>query len=93
MSDLPCLLLCKVSEGMDFSDSRARCVVVTGIPYAPAMDPKVMRINSYSSERDSSSAKGRERNYCARKWFVGGGRGRWRKLCTLRSLCAFWLNP
>lgn len=31
----------KVSEGMDFSDNRARCVVVTGIPYAPAMDAKV----------------------------------------------------
>lgn len=26
---------------MDFSDGRARCVVVTGIPYAPAMDAKV----------------------------------------------------
>lgn len=34
----------QVSEGMDFSDSRARCVVVTGIPYAPAMDPKVSEL-------------------------------------------------
>ncbi|CAN0346981.1 unnamed protein product, partial [Laminaria digitata] len=41
---------CKVSEGMDFSDSRARCVVVTGIPYAPAMDPKVMLKKKYMSE-------------------------------------------
>ena len=38
-----CLFACflQVSEGMDFSDGRARCVVVTGIPYAPAMDAKV----------------------------------------------------
>ncbi|CAM9744689.1 unnamed protein product, partial [Scytosiphon promiscuus] len=40
----------KVSEGMDFSDSRARCVVVTGIPYAPAMDPKVVLKRKYMSE-------------------------------------------
>ena len=31
----------KVSEGLDFADSRARLVLLTGIPYAPAMDPKV----------------------------------------------------
>lgn len=35
---------------MDFSDSRARCVVVTGIPYAPAMDAKVMLKKKYMSE-------------------------------------------
>ncbi|CBN78974.1 conserved unknown protein [Ectocarpus siliculosus] len=40
----------KVSEGMDFSDGRARCVVVTGIPYAPAMDPKVVLKKKYMSE-------------------------------------------
>jgi len=31
----------QVSEGLDFADSRARLVLLTGIPYAPAMDPKV----------------------------------------------------
>lgn len=30
----------QVSEGMDFADHRARAVVVTGIPFAPAKDPK-----------------------------------------------------
>jgi regulator of telomere elongation helicase 1 len=30
-----------VSEGMDFADHRARAVVVTGIPFPPAKDPKV----------------------------------------------------
>lgn len=33
----------KVSEGLDFADSRARLVLLTGIPYAPAMDPKVRK--------------------------------------------------
>ena len=32
----------KISEGLDFADAKARAVVVTGIPYAPAMDPKVV---------------------------------------------------
>jgi len=31
----------KVSEGLDFADAQARLVILTGIPYAPAMDPKV----------------------------------------------------
>lgn len=30
----------QVSEGMDFADHRARAVVITGIPFAPAKDPK-----------------------------------------------------
>lgn len=34
-------ILFKVSEGLDFSDNKARAVVVTGIPYAPSRDPKV----------------------------------------------------
>ncbi|RUS23626.1 hypothetical protein BC938DRAFT_474857 [Jimgerdemannia flammicorona] len=32
----------KVSEGVDFADSRGRAVVVTGIPYASSRDPKVI---------------------------------------------------
>ena len=39
---MQCAALSQVSEGLDFSDGRCRCVVVTGIPYAPAMDPKVV---------------------------------------------------
>ena len=32
----------KVSEGIDFADSDARAVVITGIPYPSVYDPKVM---------------------------------------------------
>lgn len=31
----------KVSEGIDFSDDMCRAVVVTGLPFAPYLDPKV----------------------------------------------------
>lgn len=31
----------KISEGIDFSDHRARAVVITGLPFAPYYDPKV----------------------------------------------------
>eukprot|EP01084_Bolivina_argentea_P090142 162478_1 len=31
----------KISEGMDFPDDRARCVIIIGIPFPPLKDPKV----------------------------------------------------
>lgn len=42
-----CLYVKQVSEGMDFADHRARAVIVTGIPFAPAKDPKA-RIRTYN---------------------------------------------
>lgn len=32
----------KVSEGLDFADENGRAVVITGLPYPPYMDPKVV---------------------------------------------------
>lgn len=31
----------KVSEGLDFADERGRAVVITGLPYPAAFDPRV----------------------------------------------------
>eukprot|EP01083_Nonionella_stella_P047931 128355_1 len=37
----------KVSEGMDFSDNFARCVVIAGIPYPYMKDPKICAKKQY----------------------------------------------
>ena len=41
----------KVSEGIDFKDSKARVVIITGIPFAPHMDPWVVLKKQYLDER------------------------------------------
>lgn len=40
----------KVSEGIDFSDEYGRAVVITGLPYPSAMDPKVVLKREYADE-------------------------------------------
>lgn len=37
----------KISEGIDFKDEACRCVVITGIPFAPYLDPKVKLKREY----------------------------------------------
>ena len=32
----------RISEGLDFSDRAARCVIIVGIPYPQMTDPKVV---------------------------------------------------
>lgn len=33
----------KVSEGLDFADANGRAVIITGLPYPPRGEPKVLR--------------------------------------------------
>lgn len=40
----------KVSEGLDFADSRARAVIVIGLPYPPFYDPKVVLKRAYMDD-------------------------------------------
>lgn len=40
----------KISEGLDFSDNRARAVIITGIPYPPIFDPRVTLKKEYLDE-------------------------------------------
>ncbi|KAH8091146.1 ATP-dependent DNA helicase [Aureococcus anophagefferens] len=48
----------KVSEGMDFADDRCRCVVVTGLPYAPARDRKVRGKRSFLDDKKRQNRDG-----------------------------------
>jgi len=32
----------RISEGLDFSDNAARCVIIVGIPYPQMTDPRVI---------------------------------------------------
>ena len=47
----------KVSEGLDFSDINGRAVVITGLPFPPRMDPKVILKMQYL---DEARCKGRK---------------------------------
>ncbi|CAG0893579.1 unnamed protein product, partial [Darwinula stevensoni] len=40
----------KVSEGLDFADDLGRTVVITGLPYPPMMDPRVVLKKSFLDE-------------------------------------------
>jgi len=37
----------KISEGMDFSDKAARCVIMVGIPFPQMTDPRVILKKHY----------------------------------------------
>lgn len=41
----------KVSEGMDFRDNFARCVVICGIPYPYTKDPKILEKRDYMDKK------------------------------------------
>ncbi|ELT95437.1 hypothetical protein CAPTEDRAFT_179377 [Capitella teleta] len=48
----------KVSEGLDFADRNGRAVVITGLPYPPRMDPKVMLKMKFLDETRRAGGKG-----------------------------------
>lgn len=37
----------RISEGLDFSDNAARCVIVVGIPYPQMTDPRIVLKKDY----------------------------------------------
>lgn len=47
----------KMSEGIDFRDKKGRVVIITGIPYAPHMDPWVVLKREYLDSRLSGVVK------------------------------------
>ncbi|CAG5074875.1 Similar to AAEL008960: Regulator of telomere elongation helicase 1 homolog (Aedes aegypti), partial [Cotesia congregata] len=48
----------KVSEGLDFSDDYGRAVLVTGLPYPPMMDPRVLLKQRYLDEIRKKNKEG-----------------------------------
>lgn len=45
----------KVSEGIDFNDEKGRVVIITGLPYAPYLDPWIVLKKQYLDDRIKSS--------------------------------------
>lgn len=45
----------KVSEGLDFADAKGRAVIVTGIPFPPVKDPKVVLKKDYLQDAAKAS--------------------------------------
>ena len=42
----------KISEGLDFSDDAARCVIILGIPYPLTVDPRTI-IKKYHLDKQT----------------------------------------
>lgn len=45
----------KVSEGIDFTDDKARCVICVGIPFPNAMDDQVVEKRKYNDIHSRAS--------------------------------------
>lgn len=45
----------KVSEGLDFANANGRAVLITGLPFPPLKDPKIMLKQKYLEEVMKSS--------------------------------------
>ena len=50
----------RISEGLDFSDKAARCVIVVGIPYPQITDPKVILKKEFLDNARSLQIKNRD---------------------------------
>jgi len=48
----------KLSEGMDFADKSARAVCITGVPYPPFRDPRVVLKKNYLDQQCVTKKKG-----------------------------------
>lgn len=69
----PCLCTrwcAQVSEGIDFADGRARCVMVVGIPYPHFKDSKVALKKQYNNDTANASQRAAA---AARRGPYGGG--------------------
>lgn len=57
----------KVSEGLDFADAKGRAVIITGIPYPPFKDPKIILKKQYL--QDSQKAAPQSDFLSGHEWY------------------------
>lgn len=50
----------RISEGLDFRDNAARCVIVVGIPYAQLKEPRVILKKDYLDHKIENKALPKE---------------------------------
>lgn len=66
----------QASEGLDFADVNGRGVIVTGLPYPPRMDPRVLLKMQFLDEmKAQSGAGGQVRGGAGWGWGPCEGRG------------------
>lgn len=53
----------KVSEGLDFADSKGRGVIITGIPYPPLKDARVILKRQYLDDSSRSAPISTRKDY------------------------------
>ena len=58
----------RISEGLDFSDKAARCVIIVGIPYPQVTDPKIILKKSYLDNQKTLSEENKE-SLSGSKWY------------------------
>ncbi|XP_048205707.1 regulator of telomere elongation helicase 1 [Perognathus longimembris pacificus] len=59
----------KASEGLDFSDMNGRGVIVTGLPYPPRMDPRVVLKMQFLDEMRSRQNGAGEQFLSGQEWY------------------------
>lgn len=48
----------QASEGLDFADAFGRAVIITGLPFPPKMDPRVILKMQFLDQMNSKKAPG-----------------------------------
>jgi Rad3-related DNA helicase len=59
----------RISEGLDFSDNAARCVIMVGIPYPQIADPKVILKRDYLDRKMNKTSLTLERSLSGQDWY------------------------
>ena len=62
----------RISEGLDFSDNAARCVIMVGIPYPQMVDPRVVLKKDFLDKKVSQwRSNGPDQHQClsGKDWY------------------------